>query len=290
MRLSGKKAIVTGGSMGLGLCIAEAFVTEGASVVICARDLEQLQQAEKKLRSLAGAKEQEVHSIVCDVADKAEVQALFEFATNKLDGLDILVNNAGVYGPLGAAEQVDSTQWWSALQINLLGTFLTCQQAIEIFKQQKSGKIINLSGGGATSPLPHISAYAASKAAVVRLTETLSEELKEFGIDINAIAPGALNTRLMDEVLDAGPEVVGEDFHRSMVKQHASGATPLEKGALLCIYLGSNESDGITGKLISAVWDSWDEFNNHREDVENTDIYTLRRVVPKDRGMKWETL
>lgn len=147
-----------------------------------------------------------------------------------------------------------------------------------------------LVAGGATAPLPFISAYAASKAAVVRLTETLSEEVKDFGVDINAVAPGALNTRLMDEVLEAGQESVGESFYQSTIKQQAGGGTSLEKGAELCVYLASEKSNGITGKLISAVWDSWSEFDNHRKDIETTDIYTLRRIVTTDRGMDWETL
>lgn len=290
MLLSNKRAIITGGSMGLGLTIAKAFVTEGASVLICARDSVQLQKAQDELKEMVGSNRQSIHAHICDVSEEDQVDQLFIRAEQVLGGLDILVNNAGVYGPKGATEQVDRGEWRRAIEVNLFGTFYSSQKAVAIFKQQKAGKIINLSGGGATAPLPYISAYSASKAAVVRLTETLSEEIKAFGIDINAVAPGALNTRLMDEVLKAGPEKVGESFYNSTIRQRESGGTALEKGAQLCVFLASEQSNGITGRLISAVWDSWDEFNNHREDIETTDIYTLRRIVPKDRGMDWETL
>ena len=154
-------------------------------------------------------------------------------------------------------------------------------------KKNGSGKIINLSGGGATNPLPRLNSYATSKAAVVRLTETLAEEYAGTRIDINAIAPGALNTRLLEEVLDAGPEIIGEKFYKKAVQQKQSGGVPLEKGVDLCVYLSTKESDGVTGKLISAVWDPWQEFGRYKEELRNTDIYTLRRIVPEDRNKKW---
>lgn len=148
------------------------------------------------------------------------------------------------------------------------------------------GKIIVLSGGGATNPLPNISAYAASKAAVIRLAETLAEELKAFRVDVNAIAPGALKTRFVEQVLEAGPEKVGKEFFAKNKKWSAEGAVPLELGARLAVYLVSAESDGITGKLISAQWDPWEKLREFKADL-NSDIYTLRRIVPKDRGKTW---
>ena len=143
-------------------------------------------------------------------------------------------------------------------------------------------------GGGATAPLPNISAYATSKAAVVRLTETLAEEVKAVGIEINAVAPGALNTRMLDEILEAGPHRVGPTFYQKALKQQETGGAPPEKAAELCVYLASSQSDGITGKLLSALWDGWQHFEAHQQDIRNSDIYTLRRIIPKDRGMDWE--
>jgi NAD(P)-dependent dehydrogenase (short-subunit alcohol dehydrogenase family) len=111
--------------------------------------------------------------------------------------------------------------------------------------------------------------------------------VRDHGIDVNAIAPGALNTRMLDEVLAAGPDTVGQDFFDRMVKTKAQGGTPLETGAALAVFLGSAESDGITGRLISAVWDPWSDLPSRREDLNRSDVYTLRRIVPKDRGMTW---
>jgi NAD(P)-dependent dehydrogenase (short-subunit alcohol dehydrogenase family) len=142
-------------------------------------------------------------------------------------------------------------------------------------------------GGGATNPLPGISAYAASKAAIVRFAETLAEETREYRIDVNAIAPGALNTRMLDEALAAGPDKVGRGFYERALKQKERGGAPLDKGAQLAVFLGSAASDGITGKLISAVWDPWETLPEHLDDLQHTDIYTLRRIVPQDRGIGW---
>lgn len=104
---------------------------------------------------------------------------------------------------------------------------------------------------------------------------------------MNSIAPGALNTRLLDDVIAAGPGKVGKEFHVASLKQKLSGGTPLETSAALCVFLASEESDGLTGKLVSAVWDPWRDFPVHSEDLRKTDVYTLRRIVPKERGLKW---
>jgi NAD(P)-dependent dehydrogenase (short-subunit alcohol dehydrogenase family) len=153
-------------------------------------------------------------------------------------------------------------------------------------RQQRYGKIIALSGGGATQPLPRLSAYAASKAALVRFTETLAEEVRGSGIDVNAVAPGALNTRLLDQVLAAGPERVGAPFFERMLRQKSDGGTPLHVGAELVAFLASADSDGITGRLLSAVWDDWRGLPAIRERLQASDVFTLRRILPTDRD--WE--
>src|SRR4030095_1317590 len=174
------------------------------------------------------------------------------------------------------------------MEINLFGVLLPCRAVVPHFKQAGRGKIIVLSGGGATNPLPNISSYAASKAAVVRLMETLAEELRPHHVDVNAIAPGALATRLVDEVLAAGPDKVGAAFYEKNRQWKDKGATPLELGASLAAWLSSAESDGITGKLLSAQWDPWRTLPQHREELARSDIYCLRRIVPEDRGKKWD--
>src|SRR5207248_2207110 len=208
----------------------------------------------------------EVLSMAADVSSEADVFRLAGLVEERFSRLDILVCNAGVYGPKGAIEDVDWDQWMRSVNINLMGTVLCCRAFLPLLRRAKRGKILLLSGGGATKPLPFLSAYAASKAAVVRFGETLAEELRDARIDVNSIAPGALNTRLVDEVIEAGPEKVGRSFYEASLRQKESGGTPLEKGAELCVYLASEAANGITGKLISAVWDPWPQFEEHRTD------------------------
>jgi NAD(P)-dependent dehydrogenase (short-subunit alcohol dehydrogenase family) len=286
MKVKNLVTVVTGASQGLGKAIAREFVKEGAHVGLCARDKKLLNAAADDLEMLKSAGQQ-ILAAPCDVSVEGDVEQFFDAVRSRLGPVNVLINNAGIYGPKGESEKVDFREWLRAVEINLYGTFLPCRFAIREMKELRRGKIINLSGGGATAPLPRISAYAASKAAVVRLTETLAEELREFSIDVNAIAPGALNTRLLEEVLSAGPHAVGEEFYQKSLQQRESGGVPLEKAARLCIYLASELSDGITGKLISAQWDPWDNLHAFREQLANRDIYTLRRIVPEDRGLKF---
>jgi NAD(P)-dependent dehydrogenase (short-subunit alcohol dehydrogenase family) len=270
----------------LGLAIATAYVKAGAGVLICARESETLRQACRQLENVA-APDQPVHCCEADVSNQRDIELVMALAGKVFHSLHILVNNAGVYGPKGAIEDVDWEEWVRALEINLLGSILMCRAVLPQFKSQRYGKIIQLSGGGATSPMPRISAYAASKAAVVRFAETLAEEVREYGIDVNSIAPGPLNTRLLDEVLAAGPEKVGRNFYEKSLKQKEQGGAPFEKGADLAVFLASSASDGITGKLLSAVWDPWEKLPEHAAALDETDIYTLRRIVPRDRGYDW---
>jgi len=199
----------------------------------------------------------------------------------------VLVNNAGVYGPKGRIEDVDWKAWTDAITVNLHGSVLACRALLPHFRSHRYGKIVQVSGGGASGPLPNLSAYAASKAAVVRFAETLAGETAEDRIDVNALAPGALNTRMLDEVLEAGPGKVGRAFYEQAVKQKAEGGVPLERGAALAVFLGSAASDGITGRLISAVWDPWETLGDHRDELNGGDVYTLRRITPQDRGKAW---
>ena len=285
--LEGRAALITGGSHGLGLAIAEAYVAAGASVVISGRSGEALRAAEVSLaRAAAPGQQALIHP--GDVSRPDDVDRLVAFAVEALPELDIVVNNAGVYGPKGPVEQVDWLEWVRAIEINLLGSVLVARAVLPHLKRRGYGKLIQLSGGGATAPLPNLSAYAASKAAVVRFTETLAHEVRPSRIDVNAIAPGALNTRLLDEVIAAGPEQVGAQFYARALEQQTSGGTPLERGASLAVYLASPASDGVTGRLLSAVWDPWATLERHRDALAATDVYTLRRIVPEDRGLDLE--
>jgi len=284
--LKGKKALVTGSNQGLGLEIAKKYVIAGADVMITGRDEALLKNAFKILKNIA-IPNQIIAFHACEISSINSVQSLIDTTLEALFGCDILVNNAGVYGPKGPSEEVDWDEWVKTIEINLFGSVLTCRFLVPHFKSQGKGKIIQISGGGATNPLPNISAYAASKAGIIRFMESLAEELKENNIDVNAIAPGALNTRMLEEILAAGPTKVGQAFYDRALIQKEQGGTSLETGANLAVFLASALSDGITGKLISALWDDWEKFPAFAQDLRQSDVYTLRRIIPSDRGFNW---
>jgi len=285
-KLDGRAALITGASQGLGREIAAMYLREGASVVICARDKAMLEQTRAELAPLVtpGAK---LIARPCDVSKPTEVDELVASAVRELPDLDILVNSAGVYGPKGLIEDNDWAEWVRAIEIDLFGAVLLCRAIVPHLKKRGYGKIVQLSGGGATTPMPRLSAYAAAKAAVVRFCESLALEVAADKIDVNCIAPGALNTRMLEEILAAGPEAVGEDFYRRSLEQKAKGGAGLERGAQLAVFLAAHDSDGITGRLISAVWDPWQDLPARQQELASTDIYTLRRIVPRERGKDW---
>lgn len=281
MKLLNKKAIISGASKGLGSAIAQAYVEAGASVAICARNKIQLLEKQAELQAIAPINNK-VIAIPTDVAAPEQVEYLIKTAEQALGGVDILVANAGIYGPKGPLEALDWQAWSDAIDINLKGTVLQCRAVIPLFKKQKKGKIIIISGGGATKPMPNFSAYAASKAGIVRFSETLANELRVFNIDVMAISPGALNTGFLDEVLSAGPENVGHKFYQVSIEQAKTGGSSPELAADLSVYLASDAADGITGKLISAVWDPWSNLHEYYPEIAMTDIYTLRRIKPEN--------
>jgi len=285
-KLAGKVALITGANQGFGLEIAREYVLAGADLMLCARNAALLQEAQADLNKMA-APGQKVLAQAGDVSVEAEVLALVSETLTQLGGCHILVNNAGIYGPKGEIEAVDWTEWIKVIEINVYGSILMCRAILPHFKAQGYGKVIQLSGGGATNPMPRISAYAVSKAAIIRFAETLAEEVRGTGIDVNSIAPGALNTRMLDEVLEAGPEKVGKDFYERSLKQKESGGSPLGRGADLALFLASAASDGITGKLISAIWDDWEHWPEHLDELSSSDVYTLRRIAGRDRDMTW---
>jgi NAD(P)-dependent dehydrogenase (short-subunit alcohol dehydrogenase family) len=287
MKLRGRNAIITGASVGLGRVIAAAFLVEGASVSFCGRDRDKLAEAHRELSAFA-ANGRRLLAIPCDVSCQDQVDDFIGQSIEAFGRVQILINNAGVLGPIGKTDEVDLAEWRSTIETNVYGVLLPIRALLPHLRANGYGKIVNVSGGGATSPRPFFSAYAASKAAVVRLTENLAEELRGTGIDVNAIAPGALNTRMLAQAIAAGPERLGRGQFNQAIRQQETGGVSPERAAELCVYLASEESDHITGRLISAPWDPWSTLHQHLGDLQGTDIYTLRRIVPEDRAKTWK--
>ena len=279
MKLAGKRAIVAGAGSGLGAAIARRFAANGAALVLAGRRRQALEAVAGEIKK-AGAK---ATLVVCpaDLAREHDIARLVDTAAGALGGIDILVNSAGLNGPFGIVDEVDWPAWRAAFEVNFFGAVNCCRLALPHLKRAARGKIILVSGGGATAPLPKITAYGAAKAALVRFAESLALELGD-AIDVNCVAPGAMKTQITDEYLAKGRGVLPADFLARIEKLLADGGTPPERAADLVVYLASTESDGLSGKLISAVWDPWPFDAARRSALMAGEAYTLRRVVPKD--------
>jgi NAD(P)-dependent dehydrogenase (short-subunit alcohol dehydrogenase family) len=286
---SKRSAVITGGSKGLGKAVAQSFTQNGYDVTICSRRQDLLEAAAQEIEGDLKNKSltAKIFTVQADISKPEDVSRLFAEALKNHSHIDVLVNNASILGPIGMSETVEWADWVEAININLFGTMLMCKEFIPHFKERRAGNIINISGGGAAQPRQRFSAYAASKAAVVRLTETLAEELREFGISANAVAPGALNTDMLEAVINAGEKLAGEAEFKKVRVQKSNGGSSLTNAGNLCLYLANQKTPAISGKLISAIWDPWTDFDDRIDEIQSTDIYTLRRIMPADRGMGW---
>lgn len=269
-KLENLNCVVTGGTMGLGLAISNGFIEEGAIVTVCAR------HKSKELPS-------RTRFVCADVSKNREASRVIGMTEIERGPIDVVVCNAGIYGPIGQLDELNLDEWKECIEVNLYGVVHVCRAVAPHMKQRGRGKIIVVAGGGATQPMPNFSAYAASKAAVVRFAETLAMELAPFYIDVNSISPGALNTRFTDRVIESGRDKAGGMAYEKAVKQKKSGGDSVQRAVELAVYLASPESDGITGKLISAKWDNWESSLRKRcGEIMASDVYTLRRVQEPD--------
>jgi len=279
-----KTFLITGANQGLGLEIAKYFAAKGSNLIICARNKKKLNTAKKLLENLSSPSR--IKSYELDISNNTKVDSFFSKILKK-NKIDILINNAGVYGPKGKSEELSWKEWKNTININLLGSIYIINKIIKYFKKRKHGKIIQIAGGGAASCFPLFSPYAVSKAGLVRFVENISKEVENKNIFINAIAPGPINTRMLDEVLRTGPKKVGKSFYENAIKQKENGGTDILKIISLVEYLSHKKSNGISGKLISVLWDNWKIFHKKIDILKKSDVGTLRRISGRDRGLSF---
>lgn len=277
-------AVITGASRGLGAELARSFWLAGYSLFLVARGEDQLRLVRESLGRRDG---QYCKIYCCDLGDLSSLEALAHTITSTLEKVDVLINNAATHGPIGRVVDTDLEKWEFVFRVNLLAAVRLCQAVIPKMAEEGGGSIVNISGGGATSPRPNFSAYGASKAALVRFGETLAMETKDLGIRVNSISPGSMPTELLSEILKMGPSASGSKEFEDAKTVFASGGAPLNRVTDLALFLASKESSAITGRLISAMWDEWREWSSHIAELQTSDVYTLRRIVGRDRGFSW---
>lgn len=258
--------VVTGSSKGLGNSVAKLLLNKGHTVYGFSRS------SNESLLEFTNFIEHLGH-----VESEASVASLFHNFNSDVP-LHGVVHAAGKYGPFGRVSDVSIQEWKSNIDVNLLGTFLCIRGASMIFDQQGFGNFVGLSGGGATSPMPRITSYAASKTGVVRLIESVARDYDGKRVSFNAVAPGLMDTEMLDEVLRSGPDLVGKDFYNRMQEFKQSGIDSKDKATeLICALLGIKDGKP-TGKLISAIWDNWEELFLSDSYYNNDEMHTLRRI------------
>jgi NAD(P)-dependent dehydrogenase (short-subunit alcohol dehydrogenase family) len=274
--LENKNIIITGAGRGIGRETAKKLSSYGANLILVARTEAELKDT---LNSL-GKNRRDSYYKVLDISKKKLVKNVLGEIIDKVQTVDALVNNAGIQMPIGSFQDTDIAAWANNLEINLMGTVYCTYTVLQNMIKNKKGKIINLSGGGSTSSRINFSPYSVAKTGVVRFTETIAEELKPFNIDVNSISPGAVNTKMLEEVLKSEGKA-GKEYKEAL-KRKAEGGDDPGKAAELISFLCSNESDGITGKLISAQWDPWETAEFRSLLKSDKDIGTLRRIDNKN--------
>lgn len=268
--------VITGTSTGIGRALAERLLSRGDQVWGIARSNQS---------DFAAKHAENFQADICDVSDWEQVSRVAAAIAATWPHVDGLVTCAGRHGAVGRSVTVDPAAWSSAIRTNLDGTFYPLRALHPLLaRAPRRAKIVCFSGGGATKARPNFSAYAAAKTGVVRLVETVAAEERGRPLDINALAPGAISTRLTDEIVSLGPDVVGVVEYEDAKRQKNSGSHSLEKALDLVEWLLSPASDGISGRLLSAQWDDWTTLAQHQDGLVRSDVYTLRRILPEDRG------
>lgn len=280
----GKNILITGANQGLGLSVALSFAALKSNLILCGRNKIKNNRALNVLKKISN---KEIIFENLDISNNKKFDYFFKKVEKKFKKIDILISNAGIYGPKGFSENLPWKDWRKTIDINLMGNIYVINKLLKHFKKFKRGKIIQISGGGAASPFPMFCPYSVSKAGVVRFIENISIEARKYNIYANSIAPGPINTRMLDEVLKAGPKKVGVEFYNKSLLQHKSGGTNILKIISLIHYLADETGNGISGKLISVLWDKWENFEKFKNKLSNSDVGTLRRIAGRDRKLNF---
>lgn len=264
--------VISGGSSGIGAALVKALSADGHRLFVCARDGKRLRAKQEGNINVLGR--------ACDVSNEDQVVGFMDWVRQHTAQLDALINCAGIQSAIGPITETDSNEWLQTVRVNLFGTYLMCKHAIPLMYGSAAPRIVNFSGGGAFNPVPNYSAYACSKAGVVRLTECLAVELASRGIRVNAVAPGFMATPIHRNTLDAGPERAGKGQYEAILRGLEAG-TSFEPVVECVRFLLSVAADSLTAKTISVKFDPWREpaFLANIEVINDSELFTMRRVV-----------
>ena len=267
-----KSIVVTGASSGIGAALTKALAADGHHLFICARRDELLAKISEKLPSVFYSR--------CDVGSENEVARFFAEVAKRTSSVDALIHCAGVMGPIGPTVEINGDEWFYALRVNLLGAFLAAKYVVPLMQPERRPRILMMSGGGSFDPMPNVSAYGVSKAAIVRLVETLAVELAPRNIAVNAIGPGFVATEIFDSMLKAGSERGGAIYEKVVNLFKGANDHDIEIPVACVRFLISEAAAALTGKTISARLDPWNEieFQEAVQDIASSKLYATQRT------------
>jgi NAD(P)-dependent dehydrogenase (short-subunit alcohol dehydrogenase family) len=242
--LSDQVALVTGGSRGIGRALSVALARAGAAVCVVARNQDRLDETRREIEQLGVP----VCTVATDVGDPDGVAAAVEQATSQLGPIDLLVNNAGTQTSIGDCAEVDPGAWWSDVNVNLRGPMLLMRQVLPGMIERRRGRVVNVASNAAWQPFPHVSSYAAAKAALVRMTETAALETREHGVSLFAISPGTVKTELMDYT---SHKLTERSEFDSVLGSISLDFIPPTFAADLVVALASGAADALSGRFIT---------------------------------------
>jgi NAD(P)-dependent dehydrogenase (short-subunit alcohol dehydrogenase family) len=275
--LAGQVALVTGGGRGIGRAVAIALAQAGAAVAVLARSADQLAETVRAVTAAGGR----AVACVADVTDGGAVEAAVARVERELGPIDLLVNNAGAGGPIEPLAESDPDDWWRCVEVNLRGPLLCSRAVLPGMIARRRGRIVNVASGAGTRAIPTLSAYVTSKAALIRMTETLAAEVQGYGVRVFAIQPGTVRTAMTESALNS------EEARRLLpwfVEVFERGQDlPPDRAGRLVVFLASGRADDLSGRFLAVEWD-FERLAEKADEVMQADALALRLILPRQVG------
>jgi NAD(P)-dependent dehydrogenase (short-subunit alcohol dehydrogenase family) len=267
--LTGQVAVVTGGGRGLGRVIAERLAASGAAVAVVGRSAQPLEATAQAIQQSGGR----ALALVADVADRQAVEHMVQTVEQRLGPIDVLVNNAAIMGKIGPLWESDPDAWWEVMDINVRGAFLCSWAVLPGMVRRKRGRVVNVASDAGLFAMPYATHYCVSKAAMIRLTDCLAQEVREHGVAVFVIHPGLVRTAMTDYLIQAEESQtwlpgVGQAFA-------AERDVPPDPAADLVALLASGQADALTGRFIFYS-DDVAAMLTHTEQIRRDDLHTMR--------------